>query len=384
MKVTFISNFLNHHQLPIAEEFYAILGAEFVFVATEELPQERVNLGYHNMNGKYPFCINAYQDEKTWNLCEKIVFESDVVIFAYSSAPISLLKRRIKFNKLTFFYMERICKKETFGNLSLRRKLALIWNHRKYSRKKVYVLCASAYTSLDFSYLHMYDKKMYKWGYFPSTEQALMRETIDKTIRLIWVGRFIDWKHPELAILAVRKLLDLGYEDFHLQMIGVGPLLEKMKELAIKERVSEYITFENSKSPEEVREHMKNSDILLMTSDRNEGWGAVLNEGMNSGCVPVVNSLIGAAPYLIQHGINGMCYKNGTADEVVKAVKCLIDNKKQRTQMSREAIATICGCWNSKIAVQRFLATVCKEYDRLQFLYEDGPMSEAIVVNEAD
>jgi hypothetical protein len=35
--------------------------------------------------------------------------------------------------------------------------------------------------------------------------------------------------------------------------------------------------------PEEVRVHMEQSNIYLFTSDFGEGWGAVLNEAMNSG-----------------------------------------------------------------------------------------------------
>jgi glycosyltransferase involved in cell wall biosynthesis len=41
--------------------------------------------------------------------------------------------------------------------------------------------------------------------------------------------------------------------------------------------------------------------VFIFTSDRNEGWGAVLNEAMGSGCAVVAADLIGSVPYLIEH-----------------------------------------------------------------------------------
>ena len=45
---------------------------------------------------------------------------------------------------------------------------------------------------------------------------------------------------------------------------------------------------------------MEESEIYLVTSDRKEGWGAVVNEAMNSGCAVVADHMIGAAPWMIR------------------------------------------------------------------------------------
>ena len=78
MKIAFFSNFLNHHQLPLCEALYNIKNVEFIFVACEETHQERLNMGYDDMNTKYPFVIRAYENSA---MAEKIAMESDVVIF---------------------------------------------------------------------------------------------------------------------------------------------------------------------------------------------------------------------------------------------------------------------------------------------------------------
>ena len=36
MKLTFVSNYINHHQIPLAEQLYARLGDDYRFIETEK------------------------------------------------------------------------------------------------------------------------------------------------------------------------------------------------------------------------------------------------------------------------------------------------------------------------------------------------------------
>ena len=96
----------------------------------------------------------------------------------------------------------------------------------------------------------------------------------------------IDWKHPELVVKIAAYLKEL---PFHITMIGGGELEEKVHRLAEELGVTDKITFAGFRSPEEVRAAMEESEIYLVTSDRKEGWGAVVNEAMNSGCAGVAD-----------------------------------------------------------------------------------------------
>ena len=58
----------------------------------------------------------------------------------------------------------------------------------------------------------------------------------------------------------------------------------------------------------EVMEAMRSHHIFCFTSDKNEGWGAVLNEAMSSGCCPVSSIATGSTPYLIKDGVNGFSF----------------------------------------------------------------------------
>ena len=51
MKFTFVSNYINHHQIPVSTLLYEKLGEEYHFIQTERMEQERVEMGW-NADGK--------------------------------------------------------------------------------------------------------------------------------------------------------------------------------------------------------------------------------------------------------------------------------------------------------------------------------------------
>lgn len=178
MKITFYSNFLNHHQLPFCIEMYKRLGKDFTFVATEMIPEERLKLGYEDMNDKYSFVLTTYQNQKKYEKALKLGVESDVVIIG--SAPDEFIKDRIKQNKLTFRYSERIFKRGRYRIINPRVFISLVKNHTRYRKRNLYMLCASAYTAADFRLVGAYRKKTFKWGYFPEVLEYKVDELMEK------------------------------------------------------------------------------------------------------------------------------------------------------------------------------------------------------------
>ena len=100
---------------------------------------------------------------------------------------------------------------------------------------------------------------------------------------------------------------------------------------------------------------MEQCHIHLFTSNYLEGWGAVVNEGMNSGCVEVVNAQVGAAPYLIRHGENGLVYPNDSYPEMEALVLDLFEHWEERKHMGYAAYRTIVREWNAEHAAEEFL-----------------------------
>lgn len=371
MKITFFSNFFNHHQLEVSQEFIK-QGIDYTFVATEAISIERLNLGYEDMNKKYNFVLTTYDSKENYNKALKLAVESDIVIMG--SAPEVFIQERIKQNKPIFRYSERIFKKGRYRILDPRIIKNLLSKHTKYKNKDIYMLCSSAYTAKDYALAKAYHGKCYKWGYFPPKIEYDINKLLEKKknekIKITWVGRFIKWKHPELAIELAEYLKSRAC-NFQITMIGNGELLEKIKKQILEKALGNNVKILGSMSSNEVRKHMEESNIHIFTSDQNEGWGAVLNEAMNSGCAVVANQKIGSVPYLVEDGVNGFTYKKkkGFFNKVIK----LIENYELRKSMSKNAYYTIINTWNAENAVKNFLKLINSKNNEI---IEYGPCSK--------
>jgi glycosyltransferase involved in cell wall biosynthesis len=383
VKITFFSNFLNHHQLPFCLEMFSKLGDNFKFVATEPIHEERLAMGYSDMSEMYPFTLNTYTSENHFNEGVRLGNESDIVIIG--SAPEIFIRRRIIENKLTFRYSERIFKRGKWRVLSPRTLLYLLRNHTRYRNKKLYLLCASAYTAADFNLVGAYKNKTFKWGYFPEVKELDIKQLFLKkknsVPKLIWVGRFLDWKHPEQAVFLADKLRNQGYK-FTLDIIGTGLMEEEIKNLIKKYQLEDVVKLLGSMKPEEVREHMDLANIHLFTSDFNEGWGAVLNESMNSGCAVVASNAIGAVPFLMTHEKNGLIYKNGDMESLLKCVKMLMDDKSLVERFGKVANKTLTETWNAKVAVERLILLSESLLKGKETSFKEGPCSKALIIPE--
>ena len=386
MRVTFYSNFLNHHQLPFCLEMYERLGENFKFVATEPINKERLLMGYEDMTNKYPaFTVNAYSSSEAMDFALRLSDTSDIVIIG--SAPEIYINDRIRKNKLIFRYSERIFKKGRFRIFNPKTAFTLVKNHTILQQKKVYMLCASAYTASDFRLVNAYKGKAFTWGYFPEVKEhnldSLMSNKNGKIPKILWVGRLIDWKHPEVAVEVAHMLKNQSYQ-FEMEIIGTGPLESKLKELINYYNLSENVRLLGSMHPELVREHMEAANIYIFTSDFNEGWGAVLNESMNSGCAVIASHAIGSVPLLMKHKRNGYVYKNGDIKEVYEYTKQLIEDRELCENLGREGYRTLMETWNAKIATERFLQLaynlLCGEGVDL---HDYGPCSRALNISQS-
>lgn len=380
MKIAFFSNFLNHHQLPLCMEFIACDDIEFTFVATQPIPQERLNMNYEDMNEKYSFVLCSYKDENAYLKAMDLAIEADVVIFG--DAPAEFFEKRMLENKITFKYCERLFKKGTYRRFVpfIREKIKN--RYIKYKDKELYILGASAYTSYDLTLCGFDKEKCFKWGYFPKVKTQDIDDIIKnkKENSILWAGRFLDWKHPELAIYVAEKLKKKEVL-FHLDMIGTGEELPRIERLIREKNLDNEITLHGSMPPEEVRFYMEKSSIFLFTSDFYEGWGAVLNEAMNSGCACVASHAIGSSPYLITDKKNGLIYKNGDKRDLFTKTVTLLDDHTYAAELGVKAYNTLLNEWSADVAARRFLQlSKSLQQDGKSELFKSGPCSRAKVL----
>lgn len=377
MKIVFISNYLNHHQIPFCLEMNRLTDRNFTFIATEPMEEERLKMGYKEANSVFDFILRAYESEENKQKALQLCYDCDVLM--YGSAPDEYFKARVKAKKLTFKYGERFFKTPFTAKNIVKRTLSMMKHVIPYQNENHYLLCASAYMPSDCALYGCFKNKCFKWGYFPECKKyedigALIASK--KKNSLLWCGRLIDWKHPELAISVAKRLKDDGY-DFTLDIVGTGILENEIAEMIKKNDLSDRVFMRGAMPPEKVREYMEQSEIFLFTSDRQEGWGAVLNESMNSACAVVANNSIGSVPFVIANGENGMIYSDGNVDEFYNKVKLLIDNTEMRISVEKNAYITINDEWNATVAAERLVQLI---ENNVEVICEKGPCSVAEII----
>lgn len=378
MKVVFLSNYFNHHQKGVSDEIKDLVES-YYFISTVEIPEYRKKLGYKE---EFPnYVIESYKSEELRLKAQKLIDEADVLIFG--SAPFEMIKNRLKSNKLTFIYSERIYKD---GFPWFKYPLIFLRHYLKYRRyKNMYLLCASAYTYSDFLKTGCFKNKAYKFGYFP---EFINCKSVDCLISnkqknsILWVGRLIDLKHPELAIELAKYLKEKKYE-FKIRFIGNGELYPKLIDLADKNQLNEHVEFIGAISPEEVRKNMDESEIFLFTSNKKEGWGAVLNESLNSACAVVASHEIGSVPFLLKNNENSLIFKSCEIKDLCNKVEWLINNPKERERISRNAYNTISSEWNAHVVAKRLIELSENLLQNKNVdIFEQGPLSKSIVLKD--
>ena len=385
MKITMISNYINHHQIPFSNALYEKLGTGYHFIQTEPMEEERIQMGWGVEAEKIPYVVFL---DKQMELCKQLIAESDVLLVGWMERE-DLIADRLNSNKLTIRISERLYREGQWKAISPKGLIRKYKEHTSHRKNPVYLLCAGAYVPSDFSIVKAYPNKMFRFGYFPEfkefTIEQLQKMHVwgnkknQEEIQIVWAGRFIPLKHPEFAIKLAESLKKQGYR-FHIHMVGGGELDGELKQNVKRKELQNEITFYGFLKPAQVRKVMEKCHIHLFTSNYLEGWGAVVNEGMNSGCVEVANVEVGAAPFLIQHGINGLVYKEGSYEDMETQVKYLMDNPKKAGCMGMEAYKTIATQWNAKEAASRLLKFYEDWKNGKIELPKEGPFSLAPVI----
>lgn len=381
MKLVFLTNLVNHHQIHVADELFKVLGNDYKYVAFEPLPDWLRQGGYSEI--KRPYILNAYEDENKYEQAVSLANEADVVIIG--SAPEKLVHKRQSENKLTLHYNERWFKKK----IGIKIFSPIMWyhiflNHLRYNNKKSYMLCASAYAPYDLSLIRAYKNRCFKWGYFTKVDEldinSLLSSKDSEPVSIMWCARFLKWKHPEIPVFLANRLKAKGYKVI-IDMFGSGEELESTKYLAEQLNVKDLIRFRGNFPNDMILEEMRRHHIFLFTSDRNEGWGAVLNEAMSNGCAVVASKEIGSVPYLIKDGVNGFYYKCLDIDSLLAKVELLITDSSLRKRLSKEAYVTMLNVWSPENAAHSLMKLLRGlEADPLYRIEGEGPCSVAGVI----
>lgn len=386
MKLTTVSNYINHHRIPLSNELYKVLGDDYHFIQTEPMDEERVKMGWGKELKQIPY-LKMYYEEP--DICQQMIMDSDIVIYSGLEEE-RYIQPRLQKGLPVIRGSERLYREGQWKAVSPRGLRKKYLDHTRYRNAQVYLLCHGAYVASDFHIVRAYPDKMFKWGYFTEVKKYNLKQLFaqkvnsrmhgKECISILWAGRLMPLKHPEYAI-ETAKILKQLHKNFHLDVIGGGEMEEPCKELVKQYGLEKEVTFHGFMQPTAVREFMERADIFIFSSNHLEGWGAVLNESMNSACAVVAGSGIGAVPFLIQDGYNGLVYPNEKMHACIRQVVRLVEDEQLRIKLGRNAYQTMTTLWNPEVASKRLL-TFCENILSGKVIgEEEGPLSKAKILS---
>ena len=327
MKFVFYTNSISPHQLPLARELIRIFGEDgYRYIYTKPFTEERRNIGWSTANEKWIIAEFEQQAE-----ARRTLEEADIVLSAVRDWD--LFELRAKRGLLSIYTAERWCK-PPIGILRFLTPTHFChaWRLAKLMRTTDKVLCfpIGIHAAMDMvrlcglvhgnlrclfrtPRLEIDGKpggriglkngadnkeccldKMRIWGYYvePSKGKGVWDAQPPTnhypltTIKVLWVGRLLNWKRVDTIVRAVGEHAKLqrvnaSLPTITLDIYGGGPAEAHLRKVAAQ--YGDAVTFHPPVPIDEVRRLMREHDVYVLASNGYEGWGAVVSEALEEG-----------------------------------------------------------------------------------------------------
>ncbi len=164
----------------------------------------------------------------------------------------------------------------------------------------------------------------------PDVHSELRARPGTNPVRLVMIARFEEPKDHETLFNALSNCIDL---DWHLDLIGSGPLEGSMRELAAKLGIIGRVSFLGLRT--DIAELLARSQVFVLAS-RWEGFPRSVLEAMRAG-LPVITSKVGGVEEAVADGENGWVVPVGDAAELGDKVRRLMEDPVTRSRMGADS-----------------------------------------------
>jgi len=197
------------------------------------------------------------------------------------------------------------------------------------------------------------------------------RDPGEETPTILHVARLVEVKGTEYLIRAFAALAP-SQAKAELIIIGEGPLMRRLQELAKTLGLAQRVRFLGAQPHEQVLAWMRKAALLVLPSVRTasgrvEGLGMVMLEAAATG-VPVVGSRIGGIPEGVLDGKTGFLVPERDADALAHRIGDLLDDPALRHRMGVAA----------RLLIERRF-DIHRQTETLEDLY-DGLLAERAAV----
>ena len=150
--------------------------------------------------------------------------------------------------------------------------------------------------------------------------------------QIIFAGRLSKEKGIEILLETATHLPD----NYHLLIAGLGPLEEKVRNLADKKTNVHYLGYQ---SKQNLLSLIRGSDLLIQPS-LEEGMSSTLLEAMACGTC-ILGSDIEGISEIVENNKNGLLVEPNNRDELINKILELLPKKEKRLRMANEGLEIV-------------------------------------------
>jgi glycosyltransferase involved in cell wall biosynthesis len=176
------------------------------------------------------------------------------------------------------------------------------------------------------------ESKIFTHVYLVPDAQALQRrldstEAVDLKVKrptFLYVGRITQRKGIKILLKACEVLIQKGYNQFHLLIIGKGDQQEELAELIREKGFENQVTWVGWVEYGKLGPYFQQADVFVFPTYE-DVWGMVVPEAMVFG-KPILCSKGAAASELIEEGKNGYLFDPHNPEELAEKMSRLIED----------------------------------------------------------
>lgn len=337
----FWQNCISPHQLPYIKELHKDNRIHKVYlIAPIYISPERKLMGWANNNNNEGVEIvispNKYEVEKLFqNNQQNSVhlftgIRADKTVYEYFKISLCFNVKRGIITEPPFNYKTPL----------LLHKIRFLLFDYKYISKIDYVF-GMGEKAVNYYKLLSKRWQVFLFGYCVDIEKKILLNNQHNDLRFLYVGSLIKRKNVFLLLKAIRN--NVVNANFTLDIIGDGSESVKLLNYVDKHSLNSCISFLGKFSMDEIHQKNLEYDVLILPSIH-DGWGAVINEGLQSGLFVISSDNCGANT-LIEGSNRGIIFKNRSLKSLSNALNDCIINSAEIKLGKKDRIL-----WSEKIS----------------------------------
>lgn len=188
----------------------------------------------------------------------------------------------------------------------------------------------------------------------PYDSNNFQQNAVIKKYDFVFVGRLVSDKGADMCIELLHELNDLNEKKYSLTIIGDGPEMKKLRELAGAYNLRNEIRFLGFLPAEAIAKELNEHRYLLVPSRWEEPFGIVALEGMACGCIPIVSDG-GGLPDAV--GKAGVVFERNSLSSLVRSTTQLLGNDEKQRNLRKLATEHL-SLHTEKIVSERYFDVI--------------------------